>query len=70
LESTEEDTMSGKMDETKGRTKEAIGNLTDDDEMQREGKRDQAAGGAKDKIDDAADWAEEKVDDLKDRANR
>ena len=62
--------MSGKMDEMKGRTKEALGDLTDDDELQREGQRDQAAGSAKDKIDDAADWAEEKVDDLKDRASR
>jgi uncharacterized protein YjbJ (UPF0337 family) len=62
--------MSGKMDEMKGRGKEALGDLTDDDEMQREGRRDQAAGGIKGKIDDAADWAEEKVDELKDRANR
>ena len=62
--------MSGKMDELKGRTKEAVGDLTDDDEMKREGKRDQAAGDVKQKIDDAGDWAEDKVDDLKEKANR
>jgi uncharacterized protein YjbJ (UPF0337 family) len=67
---TEEDTMSGKMDELKGRGKEALGDLTNDDEMQREGRRDQAAGDVKQKIDDAGDWAEDKVDDLKDRADR
>jgi uncharacterized protein YjbJ (UPF0337 family) len=62
--------MSGKMDEMKGRTKEALGDLTDDDEMKREGKRDQAAGDVKQKIDDAGDWAEDKVDDLKAKADR
>jgi uncharacterized protein YjbJ (UPF0337 family) len=62
--------MSGKMDEMKGRTKEALGDLTDDDEMKREGKRDQAAGDVKQKIDDAGDWAEDKVDDLKEKADR
>jgi uncharacterized protein YjbJ (UPF0337 family) len=62
--------MSGKMDEMKGRTKEALGDLTDDEEMKREGKRDQAAGDVKQKIDDAGDWAEDKVDDLKEKADR
>ena len=62
--------MSGKMDEVKGRTKEAIGDLTDDNEMKREGQGDQAAGNVKQKIDDAGDWAEDKVDDVKDRIDR
>ena len=62
--------MSGKMDEMKGRTKEAAGVLTDDDELQREGRQDQAAGSVKQKIDDAADWAKEKIDDVKDRSDR
>jgi uncharacterized protein YjbJ (UPF0337 family) len=62
--------MSGKMDELKGRTKEALGDLTDDDEMKREGKSDQAAGDVKQKIDDAGDWAEDKVDELREKADR
>lgn len=62
--------MSGKLDEMKGRTKEALGDLTDDEELQREGQRDQAAGSVKKKIDDAADWAKEKVDDVKDKTDR
>lgn len=39
--------MSGKADEVKGRVKEAAGALTDNDEMRREGKVDQAAGKVK-----------------------
>jgi uncharacterized protein YjbJ (UPF0337 family) len=61
--------MSGQMDELKGRTKEAVGDLTDDEEMQREGQRDQAAGDVKQKIEDAGDWAKDKVDDVKDRVS-
>lgn len=41
--------------ELKGRVKEAAGDLTDDKELQREGKVDQAGGKVKDKIDDAVD---------------
>jgi uncharacterized protein YjbJ (UPF0337 family) len=47
--------MSGKADETKGRVKEAIGDLTDDDELKREGKIDQAAGKAKNTVDKVKD---------------
>ena len=36
--------MSGKADEIKGRVKEAAGAITDDDQLRREGKVDQAAG--------------------------
>jgi uncharacterized protein YjbJ (UPF0337 family) len=43
------------MDDIKGRAKEAAGDLTDDKDLQREGKVDQASGAIKDKISDAAD---------------
>jgi uncharacterized protein YjbJ (UPF0337 family) len=59
--------MTGQTDDLKGRTKEAAGALTDNDDLKREGKADQAAGSAKDKIGDAADWAEDKVDAAKDK---
>ena len=59
--------MSGKTDELKGRTKEAYGDLTDDEKMKREGRRDQIAGDMKDKVDDAGDWAKDKIDDVKDK---
>jgi uncharacterized protein YjbJ (UPF0337 family) len=45
--------MSG--DEAKGRIKEAVGDLTDDDEMKQEGKLDKAAGKVKDAVDDVKD---------------
>ena len=51
----------GKLDEAKGRAKEAGGDLTDDKGMKREGKVDRAAGSAKDKLDDATDKAKEAV---------
>lgn len=50
-------------DELKGRTKEAAGDLTDDDELKREGKFDRAKGKTKEKVDNAAD----KVKDWTDR---
>jgi uncharacterized protein YjbJ (UPF0337 family) len=49
-------------DETKGRVKEAAGDLTDDDDLKREGKMDKAAGKAKDAVDKAADKVKEKLD--------
>ncbi len=42
-------------DDLKGRVKEAAGDLTDNDDLQREGKVDQATGKAKDVVDDVAD---------------
>jgi len=42
-------------DEAKGRVKEAAGDLTDDDDLKREGKIDKAEGKAKEKVDEAAD---------------
>ena len=59
--------MGGKMDDLKGRAKEATGALTDDDELRREGKADRAAGAVKDKAEKAKDWVEDKVDDARDR---
>ncbi len=56
--------MSGEFDQAKGRAKQAVGDLTDDKEMQREGEADEVAGKLKDKVDDAKD----KVNDLIDKA--
>jgi uncharacterized protein YjbJ (UPF0337 family) len=46
----------------KGRAKEALGDLTNDKELKREGKVDQAVGAVKDKVDDAADKVKDKID--------
>ncbi|MBA2388375.1 MAG: CsbD family protein [Acidimicrobiia bacterium] len=47
--------MAGEGDEMKGRAKEAVGDLTDDDDLKREGKVDKASGKIKDKVDDVKD---------------
>ena len=54
-------TDDGTLDDAKGRVKEAAGDLTDDKDLQREGKVDQAAGTVKDKVGDAADAAKDVV---------
>ena len=51
----------GAMDDAKGKVKEAAGDLTDDKDLQREGKVDQASGTVKDKVGDAADAAKDVV---------
>jgi len=49
--------MPSNIDEAKGRTKRAAGELTDDDRLKREGTVDKAAGGAKEAVDKAAEKA-------------
>lgn len=44
-----------KFDDAKGRAKEAAGDLSDDDDLKREGKVDQATSSVKDKVGDVAD---------------
>jgi uncharacterized protein YjbJ (UPF0337 family) len=59
--------MGDKADEIKGRAKEAAGDLTDDKDLQREGKADQAGAKAKRAAGDAVDKVKDKVDDVLDR---
>ena len=47
--------MSGEADETKGRIKQAVGDLTDDKDLKREGKVDEAAGKVKEGVDKVKD---------------
>ncbi len=42
-------------DDLKGRAKEAAGDLTDDEDLEREGKVDRATGTVKDKVESASD---------------
>ena len=53
--------MGRNIDEAKGRTKEAAGDLTDDQELKNEGKVDKAVSDVKEKIDDVADKIKERV---------
>jgi len=47
----------GSADEAKGRVKEALGDLTDNDKLRKEGGIDRAKGQVKDVVDKAADRA-------------
>lgn len=47
--------MSGDADQAKGRMKEALGDLTDDKDLQREGKVDKGSGKVKDAVDKVKD---------------
>jgi uncharacterized protein YjbJ (UPF0337 family) len=58
--------MTGKSDEIKGRVKEAAGAISDNDQLRREGKIDQAAG----KVKQAAETAVEKVQGAVKDANK
>ena len=49
-------------DELKGRAKEAAGDLTGDEDLQREGEIDQATGKAKEAVGDAGDKVKDAVD--------
>ena len=53
--------MMSNTDEAKGRLKEAAGDLTNDDDLKREGKVDRAEGAAKDKIDQFGDKVKDAV---------
>ncbi len=48
-------------DETKGRVKQAAGDLTDNDRLKNEGKTDEAAGSIKDKVSGAVDAVKDKL---------
>ena len=47
----------GSADEAKGRVKEALGALTDDAQLKKEGRIDRAKGRVKDAVDQAGDKA-------------
>ena len=54
--------MGANMDEAKGRIKEAAGDLTDDDDLKREGKTDRLGADIKDKANKVVDKAKDLVD--------
>ena len=64
----------GTFDKAKGRAKEAVGDLTDDEDLQAEGKVDQASGSIKDKAAEIADMVKDAassvVEKVRDVVNR
>jgi uncharacterized protein YjbJ (UPF0337 family) len=53
--------MGENIDEVKGRTKEAAGDLTDDQDLKNEGRVDKAVSDVKDKVDDFADKVKDRI---------
>lgn len=62
--------MDSNTDDLKGRAKEAVGDLTDNDDLKREGQADRAGGKAKKVIEDLGEKAKDVVDDIKDKVHR
>ena len=58
--------MGEKIDDLKGRAKEAAGDLTDDKDLQREGKVDQGKAEVKEKVGNVTDKIGDKVKDITD----
>jgi uncharacterized protein YjbJ (UPF0337 family) len=61
---------SSKADDLKGRAKEAVGDLTNNSDLKREGKADRAGAKVKEKLSEAKDKLEDVVDDVKDKLHR
>lgn len=61
--------MDANTDDAKGRVKEAVGDLTDNDHLKREGQADRKVGKAKELIDDVGEKAKDLVDDIRDKVH-
>lgn len=59
--------MNEKIDETTGKVKEAAGILTGDEELEREGKSEQAVAKAKGAVHDVADSVKKVVDKVEEK---
>ena len=59
--------MGENLDKAKGPIKENVGDMTDDERLEREGKMDRAGADVKEKANDAVDTVKDKVNDLTDR---
>jgi uncharacterized protein YjbJ (UPF0337 family) len=57
-------------DQLKGKLKQAVGDLTGDDDLKKEGKADEKAGDIKEVLEDAKDKAEGLVDWVKDKITK
>jgi uncharacterized protein YjbJ (UPF0337 family) len=62
--------MGEKTDKVSGRAKQAAGAVTGDEDLQREGERQEDKGKLKDKLDEGVDKAQDVLEDLKDKADR
>lgn len=58
--------MDSNIDQTKGKIKQAVGDLTGNDDLKSEGKADERAGDAKEAVEAIKDKANDVVDKVKD----
>ena len=61
--------MGENIDQAKGRVKQAAGDLTDNDDLKREGKGDELLGKAKEALDDLREKADDAMDRVKERVD-
>ncbi len=54
-----------KVQDLKGRAKEAAGNLTGNEDLENKGKSDQAKASVKEKVGNVVDSVKDKIDDIK-----
>jgi uncharacterized protein YjbJ (UPF0337 family) len=59
--------MGENLDKAKGTVKENVGDATDNERLEREGKMDRAGADVKEKANDAVDTVKDKANDLTDR---
>jgi uncharacterized protein YjbJ (UPF0337 family) len=62
-----EHVMGEQMDKAKGTIKENVGDATDNEDLEREGKMDRAGAEVKEKANDAVDTVKDAVNDATDR---
>jgi uncharacterized protein YjbJ (UPF0337 family) len=62
--------MSGNFDQAKGKVKQAVGDLTGDKDLKREGKTDENAGKVKEFVEDTEDKVEDALDKVKDKLTK
>jgi uncharacterized protein YjbJ (UPF0337 family) len=62
--------IENRTEQAKGRTKQAVGDLTDNDDLKREGALDKASGEAKEKAEGVKDKVEDVIDSVKDKLSR
>jgi uncharacterized protein YjbJ (UPF0337 family) len=62
--------MDKDLDQAKGRIKQAVGDLTDNKDLKKEGKADENAGKAKEFLQGAKDKGDDLIDKAKDKLNK
>ena len=62
--------VSGKIDQAKGRAKQAVGNLTNDDDLKAEGEADEVAGKVQDTVGRGTRKVGEAIEDLGKKVKR